>query len=73
MKFYTNSHPFIAGLIFMRDFYTSAFSMPLGKTVLHKEIKAHPEALLQVLSPYLGKIVVGVECMHCWYWVSDFL
>jgi transposase len=20
----------------------------------------------------MGNVVVGVECMHCWYWVSDF-
>jgi len=25
-----------------------------------------------LLEPYIGNIVVGVECMHCWYWVSDF-
>ncbi len=24
------------------------------------------------MEPYIGQIVVGVECMHCWYWVSDF-
>jgi transposase len=28
--------------------------------------------LQALLEPYLGNVVVGVECMHCWYWVSDF-
>jgi transposase len=41
-------------------------------TCLHKEISANPEQLLDLLEPYIGNVVVGVECMHCWYWVADF-
>jgi len=43
-----------------------------GTTCLHKEISADPIKLHKLLEPYLGSVVVGVECMHCWYWVSDF-
>jgi len=43
-----------------------------GNTCLHKEITANPEKLQALLDPYMGNVVVGVECMHCWYWVSDF-
>jgi len=72
MRFYTNSHPFYCGIdLHARILYVCILD-ELGKTVLHKEIKAQPELLLQLLSPYVGKIIVGVECMHCWYWVSDF-
>ena len=39
---------------------------------VHKEIPDSPDKLKSILEPYLGNIVVGVECMHCWYWVSDF-
>jgi len=39
--------------------------------LLHKEIKARPEPLLALLEPFRGDLVVGVECMHCWYWISD--
>jgi len=42
-----------------------------GDTVLHKEISAKPQQLLQLLEPYSGNVIVGVECMHCWYWVAD--
>ena len=28
--------------------------------------------MVRLLEPYIGDVVVGVECMHCWYWVSDF-
>jgi len=38
---------------------------------LHKEIKVRPEPLLALLEPFRDDLVVGVECMHCWYWISD--
>jgi transposase len=72
MRFYTNSHDFYCGIdLHARILYVCILDAQ-GKTVLHQQIKACPDALLQLLSPYLGKVVVGVECMHCWYWVSDF-
>ncbi|KGJ96026.1 IS110 family transposase, partial [Thalassotalea sp. ND16A] len=43
-----------------------------GKKVLHQQIKADRLALHELLKPYLDDLVLGVECMHCWYWVSDF-
>jgi len=45
-----------------------------GNTCVHKEIPADPAKLQELLNPYIGSVVVGVgvECMHCWYWVSDF-
>ena len=36
-----------------------------------KNVKAGPEYLQPLIEPYAGNIVIGVECMHCWYWVSD--
>ena len=42
-----------------------------GEKVVHREIKADPQVLLDLLEPYIGNVIVGVECMHCWYWVSD--
>jgi transposase IS116/IS110/IS902 family protein len=39
--------------------------------LLHKEIKARPEPLLALLKLFRDDLVVGVECMHCWYWISD--
>ena len=34
--------------------------------------KGYPDAPLNLIKPCIGDIVVGVECMHCWYWVADF-
>src|SRR5512137_1776688 len=42
-----------------------------GKTVLHKNRKATPEAFLRAIAPYREDIVVAVECMFVWYWLAD--
>ena len=72
MNFYNNLHPYYCGIdLYARVLYVCIIDQE-GQTRVHKEISACPEQLKQLLEPYLGNIVVGVECMHCWYWVSDF-
>lgn len=72
MNFYNNLHPYYCGIdLHARVLYVCIIDQD-GQTCVHKEISANPDKLKQLLEPYLGKIVVGVECMHCWYWVSDF-
>lgn len=72
MNFYNNTHPFYCGIdLHARILYVCIIDGD-GNTVLHQEIKADPKALLKLLEPYRDNVVVGVECMHCWYWVSDF-
>ncbi len=72
MNFYNHIHPYYCGIdLQARSLYVCIIDQP-GEICLHKEISASPEKLQYLLSPYIGNIVVGVECMHCWYWVSDF-
>jgi len=72
MNFYNNTHPYYCGIdLHARILYVCIIDQE-GNTCVHKEIPADPEKLKQILKPYIGNIVVGVECMHCWYWVSDF-
>lgn len=72
MNFYNNSHPYYCGIdLHARLLYVCIID-DKGEILVHREIQARPEALLKLLKPYLGQVVVGVECMHCWYWVSDF-
>ncbi|MGX5172441.1 IS110 family transposase [Aliikangiella sp. IMCC44653] len=72
MNFYNNMHPYYCGIdLHARSLYVCIIDQD-GKTLLHKEISANPESLLALLEPYIGEVVVGVECMHCWYWVADF-
>ena len=72
MNFYNNIHPYYCGIdLHARSLYVCIIDQA-GNTCLHKEISANPDKLQQLLAPYIGNIVVGVECMHCWYWVADF-
>lgn len=72
MNFYNNIHPYYCGIdLHARILYVCILDQE-GNTCVHKEIPADPQKLKQILEPYIGNIVVGVECMHCWYWVSDF-
>lgn len=71
MKFYNHQHPFYCGI----DLHTRLLYVCIlddqGNTLVHQKISNDSNALLELLKPYQGNIVVGVECMHCWYWVSD--
>ena len=72
MNFYNTTHPYYCGIdLHARSLYVCIINHD-GETCLHKEIPASPERLLDLLQPYIEDIVVGVECMHCWYWVADF-
>ena len=72
MNFYNNTHPYYCGIdLHARTLYVCIIDNQ-GNTCLHKEISADPNKLASLLEPYIGNIVVGVECMHCWYWVADF-
>jgi len=37
----------------------------------HKNIPSNPERFLQAIEPFRGDLVVGVECIFCWYWLAD--
>jgi len=43
-----------------------------GEVVFHKDIKTRPDALMTAIAPFLDDLVIAVECMFSWYWVSDF-
>lgn len=72
MNFYNTLHPYYCGIdLHARVLYVCIIDEQ-GQTRVHQEISASPDKLKRILEPYLGHVVVGVECMHCWYWVSDF-
>jgi transposase len=72
MNFYNNTHPYYCGIdLHAKTLYVCILDQE-GSVCLHKEISASPAKLQALLEPYMDDVVVGVECMHCWYWVSDF-
>jgi transposase len=42
-----------------------------GKILLHRNLRSEPELFLRTIEPYRDDLVVGVECIFCWYWLAD--
>ena len=71
MKFYTQTHKHYCGIdLHARCLYVCILDQQ-GNILVHKNIKADPEALMRLVNPYLDDLVIGVECMFSWYWVAD--
>jgi transposase len=72
MRFYTNQHQFYCGIdLHARTMYVCILDQG-GEIVVHRNLKASPEALLKVIAPYRNDLVIAVECMFTWYWLADF-
>lgn len=70
MRFYNNPHPYYCGIdLHARLLYVCIID-DKGVVVVHKKIKDDKQALMHILEPYIGNVIVGVECMHCWYWLA---
>ena len=71
MRFYNQQHQYYCGIdLHARKMYVCILDQK-GKAMVHENIKTDPELFFQLISPYREDIVVGVECVFCWYWVSD--
>jgi hypothetical protein len=42
-----------------------------GQVLVHRNLKATPEALLETVRPYRDDLVVAAECMVTWDWLAD--
>jgi transposase len=42
-----------------------------GQARLGRNLPARPEPFLRALAPFREGLVVGCECVHCWYWLAD--
>ncbi|HBH35901.1 MAG TPA: hypothetical protein DDW45_05880 [Gammaproteobacteria bacterium] len=71
MKFYTQTHKHYCGIdLHARCLYVCILDQD-GNILIHKNIKANPQALMTLITPHLDDLVIGVECMFSWYWVAD--
>jgi len=71
MRFYTQQHKYYCGIdLHARKMYICILDQK-AKIKFHEDIKTDPELFLKIVSPYLKDIIVGVECVFCWYWLSD--
>jgi transposase len=71
MRFYTQQHEFYCGIdLHARTMYVCILNQD-GEVMVHRNMKACPDALLKVIAPYREDIVVAVECIFTWYWLAD--
>jgi transposase len=71
MRFYTHQHQFYCGIdLHARTMYVCILNQE-GEILVHRNMKAKPEALLQVITPYRNGLVIAVECIFTWYWLAD--
>jgi hypothetical protein len=71
MRFDTNQHPFYCGIaLHARTMYVCILSQD-GEVVLHRNMPAHPDALLKAIVPDQDGIVIAVACIFPWYWLAD--
>jgi transposase len=71
MRFYTKPHPFYCGIdLHARTMYVCILSQD-GEVMLHRHMKARPDALLKAIAPYRDAMVIAVACLFPWYWLAD--
>jgi len=72
MRFYNQQHKHYCGIdLHARKMYVCIIDQK-GKTKVHQNIKTDPQQFFELVFPFLDDIVVGVECVFCWYWIADF-
>jgi hypothetical protein len=70
MRFYTGQHRYYCGVdLHARTLYLCILDAQ-GKVRLHRRLRCERESFLQAIEPYRTDLVVGVECIFCWYWLA---
>ena len=71
MRFYTQQHQYYCGIdLHARSMYLCILNQG-GEVLLHRNMRANPDAFLKAVGPYREDLVVAVECMFTWYWLAD--
>ncbi len=72
MRFYTGQHRYYCGIdLHARTMNFCIRDHESGKVVLHRNMRCEPDLFLRAIEPYRDDLVVGVECIFCWYWLAD--
>ncbi|MCG8642798.1 MAG: IS110 family transposase [Desulfobacterales bacterium] len=72
MRFYNSQHQYYAGIdLHARKMYICVIDSQ-GETVFHRDMTADPDHLKRALDPFRPDVIVGVECVFTWYWISDY-
>src|ERR1700730_13254016 len=73
MRFYSTQHRFYCGIdLHARTMHVCVLDHD-GNVVFDRNLACRPETFLHAVAPFRDGLVVGVECMFAWYWLSEFL
>src|SRR5919109_772677 len=68
---YTKTHTYYCGIdLHARWMYLCVLNQP-GDVLLHRNVRACPEAFLKAIEPFRQDLVVAVEGIFTWYWLAD--
>ena len=71
MRFYTCQHAFYCGVdLHARTMYVCVLDQA-GEVRLHRNLPCRLDAFVRAIAPFREDLVVGVECLFCWYWLAD--
>jgi len=71
MRFYNRQHRHYCGIdLHVKTMYVCILDAA-GQVLVHRNVKATPEALLEIVAPYRDDLVVAAECMFTWYGLAD--
>jgi transposase len=71
MRFYDRQHRFYAGIdLHSRTMHLCVLDSA-GNIVCDVNLPCRPDAFLRAIAPFRADVIVGVECMFGWYWLSD--
>jgi len=72
MAYYNTQHELYCGIdLHAKRMYACVVDRD-GQTVLHRNLKTEPRALLKAVEPFRQlDLVVGVESTYNWYWLAD--
>jgi len=71
MRFYTGQHRHYCGIdLHVKTMYVCILDAT-GAVLVHRNMKATPEAFLETVASYRDDLVVAAECMFTWYWLAD--
>src|SRR5512137_2478764 len=71
MNFYKGPHKYYCGVdLHSRTMYICVVGQD-GAVLLHRSLPCDPVRFLLAIAPFREDLVVAVECVYSWYWLSD--
>ena len=66
MRFYNRQHRHYCGIDLHVKTMDVCILAAAGQVLVHRNVKATPEAFIEIVTPYREDLVVAAECMFTW-------